>query len=311
MWDGIELENIPEEELDTAPYKVIAEGVISHVSHEEHNLLLIKDVIKDGGNEDIHCEACARPISSEKHYKCMECDFILHEECANLPLKKRHGLSTGILSLLFGKDISEQLFKCVACHRVGSGFSYYDGKDVVLDVRCASLSFFRHHKLHPHTLFLTTEDRDTCIACGEKKLSVLHCVECEHSLDYKCATLPLVIKHRCDAHYLVLSSGEEAPGKYWCEICEAETNPEKWFYTCNDCGVVCHIGCVMGDFSNLKPGVIMGKGFKFEVFLNDHDSRPRCTMCDSRCRFPMYLKYTSESLEQYICSKSCLKYSGT
>ncbi|KAL9308770.1 putative chromatin regulator PHD family [Arabidopsis thaliana] len=307
VWDGIELENIPEEELDTAPYKVIAERVISHVSHEEHNLFLIKDVIKDGGNEDIHCEACARPISSEKHYKCMECDFILHEECANLPLKKRHGLSTSILSLLFGKDISEQLFKCVACHRVGSGFSYYDGKDVVLDVRCASLSFFRHHKLHPHTLFLTTEDRDTCIACGEKKLSVLHCVECEHSLDYKCATLPLVIKHRCDAHYLVLSSGEEAPGKYWCEICEAKTNPEKWFYTCNDCGVVCHIECVIGDFLNIKPGLIfMREGVRFEVVLNDHDSRPKCTACGSHCRFPMYFKVTSENIEYYFCSSACL-----
>ena len=306
MWDGIELENIPEEELDTVPYKVIAEGVINHLSHEEHNLLLIEDVFKDDGGEDILCEACGRPISSEKHYNCMECDFILHEECANLPLKKRHGLTTSLLSLCFDSDTSNKLFECDACHRIGSGFTYNDGKDVELDVLCASLSFFRHQKLHPHTLFLTTIDRGTCVACGEKKVNVLRCVDCEHSLDYKCATLPLMIKHRCDAHYLVLRSAEEAPGKYWCEICETETNPEKWFYTCDDCGVVCHTECVTGELLNIKPGLIMkNERSKFEVVLNDHDSRPKCTGCGSHCRFPKFIMVSSENIEYYYCSISC------
>ncbi|KAG7644129.1 Zinc finger PHD-type [Arabidopsis suecica] len=308
VWDGTELEGIPEEVVDVAPFEVIEEGVIYHFSHEKHNLFLIEDVFIDGA-EDMHCEACARPVSSEKHYKCVECKFILHEECANLPLTKRHGLSTGIFYLRFGKDFSEQNFSCDACNRDGRGFSYKDEEGVVLDVLCASLSFFKHPKLHPHTLFLTTIDRGTCLACGENKLNVLRCVDCDYSLDYKCATLPLVIKHRCDTHYLVLRSGEEAPeGKYWCEICEAETNPERWFYTCDDCGVVCHIECVTGDFLNIKPGIIMkNRENKFEVGFNDHDSRPKCTDCGSRCRFPRFFKVTRKNIEYYYCSKACFQ----
>lgn len=309
VWDGAELKDVPEEVLDTAPFKVISEGVINHFSHEEHNLLLIEDVIKD-----VRCEACARPISSEKHYNCTECSYILHEECANLPLKRRHGLSTSMLSLFFGKN-----FKCVACHRYGYGFGYTDGEDVQLDVRCASTSCFRQHKLHPHTLFLTTVEHGTCVSCDDNKSYVLGCVECEYSLDFKCATLPLVIKHKFDAHYLVLRSGEVATGKYWCEICETETNPNKWFYTCDYCGVVCHIDCVVGDSLNLKPGSVVtatkyetmlgifvtAKKYEIEAVLNDHNSRPKCYSCGSRCRFPMAYKTTNNNIESYHCSLLC------
>ncbi|CAH2058238.1 unnamed protein product [Thlaspi arvense] len=302
VWDGIELEGTHEEEVDTMPFKVIEEGVINHLFHEEHNLLLV-----DGG-EGIHCEACAHTISSEKHYKCMdECGFFLHKKCANLPLRKRHGLTTRVLSLHPGKENHGRLYSCYACGRVVSGFRYEDGEDIVLDVHCASLSWFRNPKLHPHALFLTTLDRGTCVACDETDVYVLSCVECEYSLDFKCATLQKVIKHRCDDHFLVLSCGE----KDWCTICEAETNPEKWFYTCYDCGVVCHVDCVIGDSLNIKPGfTFMGKleglKLKLEAVLNDTNSRPLCSCCGSRCRFPIVYNLSLSTFESFHCSIECI-----
>ena len=151
-------------------------------------------------------------------------------------------------------------------------------------------------------------EHGTCVSCDENKGYVLGCVECKYSLDYKCATLPLVIKHKCDAHNLVLRSGEEATGKYWCEICESETNPEKWFYTCDYCGVVCHIDCVVGDSLNLKPEVLgTARRYEIEAILNDHNSRPKCYTCGSRCRFPMIYKASNyKNIESYHCSLDCL-----
>ncbi|CAH2058240.1 unnamed protein product [Thlaspi arvense] len=309
VWDGVELEGTDEEEVDTTPFEEIEEGVINHFSHEEHNLILIEDVLIDGGGEGIHCEACSHSISFERYYKCMmECDFMLHEECANLPLQKRHALSTHILSISTSKDNDNLLFNCAACGRLGTGFRYYDGEDIVLDVHCASLFWFRHRKLHPHTLFLTTLDRGTCVGCDKTKTYVLGCIECEYSLDFQCATLPVVIKHKCDDHYLFLRCGEEkkdSTGRYWCEICEAETNPEKWFFSCYDCGVVCHIDCVIGDSLNIKPGVSYMNEMKIETVVNDHNSRPLCSSCGSRCKYPMVYKYSRENIEGYYCSLYC------
>ncbi|CAF1803317.1 unnamed protein product [Brassica oleracea var. botrytis] len=305
VWDGIELEGIEEEYLETVPFKMIKEGVINHLFHQVHNLYLI-----DGGGEGIqqHCEACAHTVSSEKHYKCMECsDFFLHQRCANLPLRKRHGLSTRMLTLHPGKEKSDQLYDCCACCRYVSGFRYEDGENIVLDVHCASLSWFENLKLHPHALFLTTLDRGTCVACDKTNIYVLSCVDCEYTLDFKCATLPVVIKHRCDDHSLVLCRGGEKvapPGKYWCTVCEAETNPEKWFYTCNDCGVTCHVDCVIGDSLNIKPGFsFMGHGVKIEAVLNDTNSRPLCSSCGARCRFPIYYTVSSDGPH---CSLECI-----
>ncbi|CAH2038235.1 unnamed protein product [Thlaspi arvense] len=305
VWDGVELEGVPEEFVDVSPFKVIEDGVINHFSHDEHNLRLIEDAIERDGS--IRCEACTSCIFSEKHYSCMECDFCLHETCANLPLQKRHGLCTKPLTLVrIKKGIDHGLFKCIACTTISNGFRYEYG-DVTLDVRCASMSWYCDYECHPHTLFLTTLDRDTCGACLESYKQVLHCVECEFTLDFKCATLPKKIKHRCDDHFMSLCFGEKASGKYWCEVCETVLDPQKWFYTCGDCGVVCHIQCVLGELWNAKPEVLSTEeGKKLEVVPNDTMSRPKCGSCGSRCQQPLLFKFSNSYMEECFCDTQCL-----
>ncbi|KAH0930603.1 hypothetical protein HID58_016330 [Brassica napus] len=95
VWDNVELEGMPEEEV-IAPFEVVDDTTIRHFSHD-HNL----HINKDGQilHENIVCEACVFQIGSEYFYSCKNCDFILHEKCANLPRKKRHVCSNQPLTL--------------------------------------------------------------------------------------------------------------------------------------------------------------------------------------------------------------------
>lgn len=306
VWDGKELQGVPEEVVDILPFRVIEDELINHFSHKNHNLILIEDdaIVTNGVASIIRCEACTRIIYSGNHYRCMKCNFVLHEKCANLPRQKRHGLFTEPLTL-HTKTASAGYFRCDACWRVTNGFVYMcaDGSRL-LDVRCATLSSFADIDCHPHALFLTTLDEGKCGACKESADSVLRCVQCKFTLDFWCATLPKRIRHKCDDHFLFLRRGKKVKGKYWCEICESLLNPIEWFYTCDDCGVVCHIDCVLGEFANIKPGVVATNdvGEKVELVPNDRTSRPKCNKCGSRSILPFIFKiYFFRKKAVYFC----------
>lgn len=329
VWDGKELEGVPEEYFDVSPFEVIEEGIsIKHFSHKEHILYMIEDEddISDGS---IRCEACVRPIFSETHYKCMECDFIIHETCANLPLRKRHWLSTTPFYLNANNDVtSESLFRCGACETISNGFRYVSGK-VSLDMRCAFvISSYYDKKCHSHTLFITTLDEGTCGGCKLTKKHVLRCTECDFSLCLACATLPKKIKRKGDEDFLLLRYGEKASGKYWCEVCETILDPHKeWFYTCDVYGVTFHIKCVVGEFPNAKPGFtydyqrVIGQNTTLfftrvctphpgeeiiKLVPNDSSTRPKCASCRSRCLPPLILNlYLVDTYEVYCCNLKC------
>ncbi|CDY48718.1 BnaA09g09930D [Brassica napus] len=81
VWDQIELEGTAEEEE-------VDDTTIKHFSHE-HFLRLIEDgrILQ----ENKLCEACVFQIQSESFYSCEQCDYILHEKCANISQNnKRH-----------------------------------------------------------------------------------------------------------------------------------------------------------------------------------------------------------------------------
>ncbi|CAN6922361.1 unnamed protein product [Brassica oleracea] len=336
VWDGEELQGVAEEDIDVSPFKVIEEGIsIEHFSHE-HILYKIEDeddidIQRDGS---IRCEACVHPIFSEKHYKCVECDFIIHETCANLPLRKRHWLSTKPFYLNANKDdITKSLFRCGACETTSNGFRYTEPDEgVSLDMRCAFvISSYCDYECHPHTLFLTTMDEGDCGGCMLLKKHVLRCTEpeCDFSLCLACATLPKKIKRKGDEHFLFLRHGEKANGKYWCEVCETVLDPhEEWFYTFHVSGVTFHIKCVVGEFPNAKPGftyhyqsvlgetpsliysrVYVSSDYGEEIIhlvRNDRVTRPKCASCASRCLRPLILKlFLVDTYEVYCCDVKC------
>jgi len=313
VWDGVELEGTPDDDdEDIAPFKVVGDNLIKHFSHEEHNLRLNKDNInRDQGSR---CEACVLPIYSDPIYNCEECRFILHEKCANHPKKKRHVFHTKPFTLwsrpprsFHSKDFRfYDVFRCKACRTKSTGFRYVSDW-WVLDVRCGSRSEPVIHDGHRHPLYYEHKKDHCCDACyKEIDGYLLSCDTCDFDLDLHCTDLPKVVKHSCDDHPLSLCYGENATGKYWCDICEAETDPSKWFYTCSVCVVTAHIECVLGDFSRLMPGRIINYNkVRVEVVLNNYSSRPFCAKCHSRCRAPIILKLC-DPYTGYICSDACV-----
>ncbi|KAL0737663.1 hypothetical protein Bca4012_013873 [Brassica carinata] len=268
VWDGIELDGVPEEDLeDIEPFKINDDRTITHFAHE-HNMSLQK-----GGvalEESILCGACVSPIGSYTFYDCSDCSFILHETCANLPKKKRHCLSPRPLTLCLNRNNNDTT--CGACLQCCcEGFMYTDG-DQMFDLLCSSLSVPFIHESHPHPLLYHSNRYDSvapksCQICHRGGNNVvLGCFKCNYFWDFHCATLPLKVRlPRYDDHPLTLCYGEKAKGRYWCDICEGETNPEKWFYT-SDCGVAFHVFCALWNVRYAKPGG------KIEDTISKHNS---------------------------------------
>ncbi|CAF1715277.1 unnamed protein product [Brassica oleracea] len=308
VWNGKELEGVPEEEEDVEPYVVIDENTIQHFSHKEHYLRFNENGVLYEENK--RCSACTHPIGLHSFYTCMDCDFSLHQKCAECPKRKRHVLHNERLTLDTNKDL--EVFRCDACYRRSNGFMYKDG-DKMLDVLCGSISEPFVHPSHPHhpLYYIPTENDDKiCNGCNSRKGYVLRCIEddCIFVLCFECATLPKVVKHRVDDHPLSLCYGEEekASGKYWCDICEKETDSKEWFYTCKDQRASLHRECVLGDSTGLMPRTVATLFRQsYKVGLNNSVTRPFCSWCESRCMYPIYFKLLGRTSETYFCSFCC------
>ncbi|XP_056864505.1 uncharacterized protein LOC108854095 [Raphanus sativus] len=302
VWDMVELEGTPEEE-EIPPFEVIDDNTIKHFSHH-HNL----SISKDGQtlHESTLCQACVLQISSETFYGCNQCDFTLHQKCANLPRKKRHACHNQPFKLQ--TKFLDSASKCVLCNKMFTGFRYESDSDMILDVRCASMSEPFVHKSHQHPLYYCITDKfKRCSHCGNLEKSIFSCDDesCDFNLDYKCAGLPQkVMKHRYDDHPLILSCGESnVDGEYWCEACETKVNPRKWFYTCNNCGITLHISCIVGDFSYTLAGSELSWGEK--VVPNTSICRVLCSACNVRCKLPSILQVYKTGVFFYMCSSRC------
>ncbi|KAG7620103.1 Protein kinase C-like phorbol ester/diacylglycerol-binding domain [Arabidopsis suecica] len=297
VWNGKELEGVPVEIEDIEPYVVIDDNTIQHFSHKEHHLRF--HVNGHLWEENKCCSACTHPVRLQSFYGCIDCDFILHQNCAESPRKKWHVLHNERLTLVTSTG---GFFFCDACHEVFNGFRYKCG-DKKLDVQCGSISEPFVHPSHPRHPLYQMENK-ICNGCKKWDLKVLTCIEsgCEFVLCFNCATLPQVVKHRVDDHPLSLCYGEGASDKYWCDICEKETNPSTWFYTSKDNRASFHTKCVLGDFAGLMPrSTIMFNHISLEVVLNNSISRPFCRICKLRCMYPVMLRMLGTS-DIHVCS---------
>ncbi|CAH8360807.1 unnamed protein product [Eruca vesicaria subsp. sativa] len=309
VWDGIELEGIPEEEV-IPPFEVVGDNLIKHFSHDHHILRLESTDGTTTRDEKTRCEACVSHVYSDPVYSCEQCDFILHETCANLPMKKRLPFCNIQFKLSAPDMDSYKAFECDACKTIFSGFRYVAG-GINIDVRCGTFSELESYDFHDHPIYYTHKNNYLrCRACQRHlPLDMLTCYDCDFELDFRCFNLPRVVKYKDDVPPLSLCYGEEDPsGKYWCDICEGETNPKYWFYTCSHSGVTLHVQCVLGDFSFLMPRRIMQYfgDWKIEVVPNNHCSRPFCACCQYRCIGPFFLKISNPEII-YICSRKCFR----
>ncbi|CAA0360901.1 unnamed protein product [Arabidopsis thaliana] len=290
MWDGKDLEGVPEEaEIILEPFETIADGIILHFSHDHHLKLETSRVY----DENKFCQACILPIYEGNYYSCMdECDFIIHEACASASPKKHHALHGHPLTLKVVPGEQEysckDIFKCSTCGRQSCGYIYEAGS-YRLDLRCASVSEPFEYQGHEHPLFLALDpDQEleaTCQICQQKAtfLRKLNCIECDYVICFKCATLPYEAKYKHDTHLLTFREGKEESDQYgWCEVCENQIvySREDGFYACDDCCTTLHVHCFLGeDMYMLKPSQTITY-IKREVHIlpNNTRSRPLCQL---------------------------------
>ncbi|VYS48254.1 unnamed protein product [Arabidopsis thaliana] len=259
MWDGIDLEGVPEEieEEEVEPFVTISKGVIHHFSHQNHHLRL------DENRDRIYDE----------------------NKLSYNPIHPH------LLSLMGGNDdVRKYEDKCSACPwPCIAGFSYEcrkEGCSFKLHVQCATISEPLVHGSHIHPLFLTSKpgEQRSCSVCKDSRLEftneTFNCIECEFALCFGCATLPQKVRYKHDKHILTLSYGKETSTMtYWCEVCEEKVNPKDRFYMCDDyCCVTLHIRCLIGKDLYMKPGALCfsNDGKELRVLPNNHMSRPFC-----------------------------------
>ncbi|KAG4210139.1 hypothetical protein ERO13_A02G026300v2 [Gossypium hirsutum] len=305
IWDGtITLEGYDErsEEVVHEPWNLITDVVeqisigelmvaseIKH-SYHDHNLrLTFSGKTKD---EDSQCDGCTRPISTP-FYSCEQCKFFLHKDCAELPKKMPHPFHRHFLTLTNSVD-EEGNSWCHACDRCYQGFSYecYEGNcSFRIDIQCMLFSDTLKHPSHEHSLFLVHNNQGTsCSACFKELYPwnvAYRCMKrCDFSLDVRCATLPLTAWYKYDRHPLSLTySDDSEPSQHYCDLCEKEREPNRWFYYCADCDNSLHLNCAIGDLPYMKLGN------KFKYFRHKHPfivvkniwNCPPCKVCGEVC----------------------------
>jgi hypothetical protein len=260
---------------------------IKHISHE-HDLKLIDVQLEN----DEKCDGCMWPISPP-FYTCTPCRFFLHKSCVELPSKKSHSLHQHPLILLTEPPDAVTCFICDACKRPCNGFIYRCDKcDFQLDVQCSLRSDIMNHKGHePHQLILSsTSNYGECSSCDNHGI-IFGCAssdDCKFTLDFKCATLPAIIRYRSheESFKLCYKREDDSDDKYNCDICEQPRNPKHWFYYCADLDFPAHPECILGEFPNIK----FGKTYKFDThehrlaFVDrEKGAYPPCNTCGDSC----------------------------
>ncbi|XP_021295372.1 uncharacterized protein LOC110424965 [Herrania umbratica] len=276
-----------EENSALLPYSIIKEikdgenveaTEIKHFSHQ-HNLILSND-----SKDDKCCDGCVLSIFTSYYY-CSQCNFFLHKSCAELPMKKHFWfeMHSKPLSLT-----SKFIFQCAICECETSGFAYTctKCKDYCC-LRCAFISNSPMCQGHEHVLPFHQHYRGLCNGCGDFTEFAYRCKRCDFSLDQKCITLPLKVRHKSDVHYFTLTyhDGNGYSESHYCDICEEERNPNHWFYYCEICDNSAHPTCILEKYSFIKVGSIYTKGGHPHplTFVQKVHYYPKCHDCGEYC----------------------------
>lgn len=248
----------------------------------------------------------------------MQCDFVLHEACANIPCKKIHTIHTHPLILhpfplkpKFEAFVNA-MFACNGCDQLNCGFVYKCGEKgcgFQLDVRCASFNNPTTHgnyHQHDHPLFFT-KTRSICMSCKSSKCSsyLLECPKCNFVLGLKCATLPIVAQYKHNGYPLTLRYGQQNRRnlQYWCEKCKLKMDEKTWFYSCKSFKVNLHVKCLLGTDIYLKlQHIININGKEVQIVRNDGSCQAFCYVCGRRCLDMLIFRW----LDRYSCTFLCI-----
>ncbi|XVF84212.1 hypothetical protein PTKIN_Ptkin17bG0007500 [Pterospermum kingtungense] len=257
--------------------------VIKHAYHDHNLILFSSGEIKDNDN----CDGCMKPISTP-FYSCDNCKFFIHKSCAELPRKKRHPFHKHLLTLTNSKN--HKYSPCHACHYAHDGFRYKcpEGCFFEIDIQCSLSSDTLKHPSHEHPLYLVHNYQGKCSGCLEEYSRLAYgCTKrCDFTSDIWCLTLPLTGWYKYDRHPLTLTYiDDSSPSQHYCDLCEKDRDPNRWFYYCADCDNSLHIDCAIGDVPFIKLGRKTGVyGHPHPLtFVKNIWNCPPCKVCSELC----------------------------
>ncbi|OWM88347.1 uncharacterized protein LOC116202699 [Punica granatum] len=224
-------------------------------------------LVDKGGDTDIRCSVCEKRCHGST-YECDLCDFYIHKACGELPETITHDFHPKHYLKLITKD----RFKCKACLKESSGFTY----------NCLLCPFFSFHvgctglkpiieygdHEHPLAFFESVYEQEklVCNACKseipssmeKQRDNVVRCVQCNnYNLHLLCSPLPCTIvspkKHK---HPLTLEDTfvEEDSDESYCDACEKERDPRECVYKCKQCPYVAAFDCMKSEVIELLQG---------------------------------------------------------
>ncbi|KAA3472586.1 C1-like protein [Gossypium australe] len=194
------------------------------------------------------CNICKLQILGPTYF-CPEryCEYKLHESCLRLPQKIQvpFHLNHMLVSRLLPNPTSLQW--CYACT-----FDLNAGRPLKCEFHLNGLYYFgRNHK----PLFdLEQGINFDCEVCdGSCKGNLFyHCLKRDTNFHLKCVPIPDTVRSKYHIHPLILKDSfiEDDFGKYYCDFCEEERNPNDDIYYCEECNgqTIAHIECMLTKF---------------------------------------------------------------
>ncbi|CAA0360844.1 unnamed protein product [Arabidopsis thaliana] len=165
-----------------------------------------------------------------------ECDFSIHEACANAPCKKYHALNPYPLTLKVVTCENEDnggYFSCDACQRESCAvYENFGGENggsrFRLDLRCASVSEPFEYLGHDHPLYLALNPEEESVLPYPTRQDINMTSISSHFMKRK--------------GQMIIQSG----------VMYAKEE-QKGFYSCEDCCTTLHIDCLLGEDMYMKP----------------------------------------------------------
>ncbi|KAJ4963420.1 hypothetical protein NE237_023359 [Protea cynaroides] len=181
----------PSLEIKTSSPPILGEEKeILHFSHPQHTLLLVNFPYI------FTCMGC-KEYGAGNRFKCLQCDFELHEFCALAPPSlKTHSLHGQHSLIFYTKPGGYLRSSCDVCNKAMKGYAFRCSScNFGMHPCCAELSREMNFPVHGHTLKLlpttmsTSGDSDfVCYECKSKRSGrVYGCGSCEYYLHAVCA----------------------------------------------------------------------------------------------------------------------------
>ncbi|KAK9281034.1 hypothetical protein L1049_003926 [Liquidambar formosana] len=191
--------------------------------------------------------------------RCVDCSYIVHKSCTELPQQIRHVFPSPTLGNLI--IILVAMLARVPAFATPSavGCAISDCTLVALSLYPAIRCDGHEHLLTLFENFPTKSEYEhhACNSCNAyfEGRFLFRCVEWDVNLHIHChPSLPLVIKHEYHIdpstfrHSVVQEDNDS--NEFYCDTCE-KGDPELPVYHCEECDFVAHVNCVFSEVLNL------------------------------------------------------------